>query len=391
VGSSPTTPIEIEKNMMYLLRCRLYRRPFFRPLVTGHGSWTVREGIILQLRDEFDRSYWSEIAPLPQFGSETLAAAWEFCNALPSRLTAVPSVPDELPATQFAFSALMPYGADADIVLPNTLGSPHPSPLPSREREPETSFMDSAPLLPTWEKGLGDEGFPLLPLEILSRSKLPQQSFLLPAGSAALTAWQNPWQMGYRTFKWKIGVGEIDEELELLGQLLDGQASPLVNGFPPETQLRLDANGSLSFPAACRWLEACADRPQIEFIEQPVADLEGMMELADRYPIPLAIDELVSNLSKLKDCYKRGWRGIYVIKPAIAGDLQKLSDFIQSHQLDVVVSSSLETAIGQNIIQRWATAQGFQQRIPGMAVAQWFPPDYQWFADLLEDMRQPQP
>jgi o-succinylbenzoate synthase len=324
--------------MMYLFRCRLYRRPFFRPLVTGHGSWTVREGIILQLRDEFNSSYWSEIAPLPQFGSETLAAAWEFCHALPPRLTAVPLVPDELPATQFAFSALIPYGADADSVLPSN----------------------------------------------------PQQSFLLSAGASALTEWHIPWQTGYRTFKWKIGVGEVDGELELLKQLLDGEASPPVNRFPPDAQLRLDANGSLSFPAACRWLEACADRPQIEFIEQPVADLQGMMELADRYPTPLAIDELVGNLAKLKDCYERGWRGIYVIKPAIAGDLQKLSDFIQTHQLDVVVSSSLETAIGQNIIQRWAIAQRFQQYIPGMAVEQWFPPDNQWFVDLLQEICQEQ-
>jgi uncharacterized protein (TIGR03032 family) len=37
--------------------------------------------------------------------------------------------------------------------------SPHPSPLPSREREQETTFL--APLLPPWEKGLGDEGSPV--------------------------------------------------------------------------------------------------------------------------------------------------------------------------------------------------------------------------------------
>jgi o-succinylbenzoate synthase len=313
--------------MMYLFCCRLYRRPFFRPLVTGHGSWPVREGIILQLRDEFDRCYWSEIAPLPQFGSETLAAAWEFCNTVPSQLTAMPLVPDELPATQFAFSALILYGAEANLALPIN----------------------------------------------------PQQSFLLPAGASSLSEWQTPWQTGHRTFKWKIGVEDIDKELELLQQLLER--------LPPKIQLRLDANGSLSFSAACRWLETCINQPQIEFVEQPVADLEGMMDLANRYPTALAIDELVGNLGKLKNCYERGWRGIYVVKPAIAGDLPKLSDFIQTHQLDVVVSSSLETTIGQNIIQRWAKAQGFQQRIPGMAVEQWFPPDHQWFADLLQEMR----
>jgi hypothetical protein len=30
--------------------------------------------------------------------------------------------------------------------------------VPRREREPETSLLTPAPLLPTWEKGLGDEG-----------------------------------------------------------------------------------------------------------------------------------------------------------------------------------------------------------------------------------------
>jgi apolipoprotein N-acyltransferase len=43
------------------------------------------------------------------------------------------------------------------------LKDPHPSPLPRRERGQETSLYAPAPLLPSWEKGLGDEGSPRFP------------------------------------------------------------------------------------------------------------------------------------------------------------------------------------------------------------------------------------
>jgi o-succinylbenzoate synthase len=297
--------------MVYRFSCRPYRRPFLRPLVTGYGVWSVREGIILRLIDPMGRCYWSEIAPLPQFGSETLELAWDFCAALPPDLSAIPSVPNNLPATQFAFSALLNYGEDAA------------------------------------QQWSGDD---------------PQWSALLPTGAAALASWAALWQAGHRTFKWKIGVSDLDTELGLLEKLLVA--------LPSEARLRLDANGSLSIDLAHTYLEYCATQPCIEFVEQPVADLETMMVLADRYPTPLAIDELVGNLTRLEDCYERGWRGIYVIKPAIAGDLQKLQEFVVDRQLDVVYSSSLETRIGQNIVLRWATGQ--KQRVLGMGVSSWF-------------------
>jgi o-succinylbenzoate synthase len=300
--------------MVYRFSCRPYRRPFLRPLVTGHGVWSVREGIILRLTDPLGRCYWSEIAPLPQFGSETFELAWDFCVALPPDLLAIPSVPNNLPATQFAFSALLDYGENA-----------------AQERH-------------------GDD---------------PQWSALLPTGTAVLESWAALWQAGHRTFKWKIGVSDLATELGLLENLL--------GVLPSEARLRLDANGSLSINQAHAYLKYCATQPRIEFVEQPVVNLDTMMVLADQYPTPLAIDELVSNLTRLEDCYERGWRGIYVIKPAIAGDLQRLKEFVVDRQLDVVYSSSLETHIGQNIIRRWSADQ--KQRAAGMGMSSWFAPD----------------
>jgi O-succinylbenzoate synthase len=179
-----------------------------------------------------------------------------------------------------------------------------------------------------------------------------------------LQSWQIPWQQGSRTFKWKIGVGEIERELQLLHQL----AAML----PPSAQLRLDANGGLSLSQAALWLEHCDALPQIEFLEQPLGELEAMQQLADRYRTPLALDESVSNLTRLRDCYDRGWRGIFVVKPAIAGSLLQLADFIRQRQLDVVCSTSLESAVGQRAIALWAKEQGFDRRAMGFGVQHWF-------------------
>jgi o-succinylbenzoate synthase len=295
----------------YLFSFRRYQRPFLYPLQTAHGQWSVREGLIIQLVDEVGRSYWGEIAPIPWFGSENLAESIEFCTSLGQSVSWPVAIPDRLPATQFAFSAAIPYGYE---------------PL-------EPVMQDVA-----W-------------------------SVLLPAGEQVLAAWQQPWSWGHRTFKWKIGVLAVAEELAIFDRLLAT--------IPPGMTLRLDANAGLSYGDACTWL-AALPVGVIEFVEQPVADLTDMLRLSARYAIPLAVDELVSNLGRLRACYEQGWRGIYVVKPAIAGSLTDLACFINEHQLDVVLSSSFESSIGQRSILRWATEQKMLNRVAGMATNSWF-------------------
>jgi o-succinylbenzoate synthase len=287
--------------------------------MTSHGEWSVREGIIICLQTATGDRYWGEIAPIPWFGSETLTAAQDFCQSLAGCWSTATVIPDYLPACQFAWSAALRYGHNWSI-------------------DPPTAFIN-----PSW-------------------------SILLPTGATALHSWQASWARGHRTFKWKIGVANIDQELEVLAQLL--------SQIPATGQLRLDANGGLSYEQTKIWLTACAHWPQIEFIEQPLMDLTTLRHLADRYPTPLALDELVSNLAQLQNCYRQGWRGIFVIKPAIAGALDRLADFIQQQQLDVVCSSSLESQLGQSAIGQWAQERGFDRRALGMGVQHWFTDDF---------------
>jgi o-succinylbenzoate synthase len=298
-------------NNNYLFSFGRYQRPFLYPLQTAHGQWSVREGLIIKLIDEAGINYWGEIAPIPWFGSESLEEAIEFCTSLGDSVSWPLEIPDHLPATQFAFSAAIPYGYE--------------------------------PLEPVIE----DVAW----------------SVLLPAGEKVLKAWQRPWELGHRTFKWKIGVAGVAEELAIFDRLL--------KTLPSGAKLRLDANAGLSYDDACIWLSSLPLNA-VEFLEQPVASLTEMLRLTERFDIPLAVDELVSNLGRLRDCYDQGWRGIYVIKPSIAGSLAELTDFIQERQLDVVLSSSLESSIGQRAILRWAAEQRVIDRAAGMATSVWF-------------------
>jgi len=363
--------------MAYRLEFHPYQLPFKEPLITNHGSWSVREGIIICLTEESGGSKqmsYGEIAPIPWFGSETIAESLQFCQQLAPKITSedIWSIPDRLPATQFGFGS-----AWENLQSPlrdNNVESP-PTPL---------------------KKG-GEEI--VIPFKF-------RYSYLLQTGIAALNSWQIPWQQGYRTFKWKIGVAHIHQELDQLHQL--------INLLPVGAKLRLDANGGLNLEQAKLWLQECdqnnairntphpltpsptrgegehesltplsqngrgaggegSGMDKIEFLEQPlpVESFRDLLTLADSYETTIALDESVATLRQLKTCYAQGWRGVFVIKPSIAGYGDRLREFCQDHPIDVVFSSSLETAIGRSHALKLAQELNNPQRALGFGVDHW--------------------
>lgn len=303
--------------MCYQLSFRPIARKFARSLVTSHGIWEEREAIILSLRDTTGNVGWGEIAPISWFGSETLVQALDFCRQLPEEITEeiIFSIPDDLPACQFGFeSALEAIGSTGDVTINNA-----------------------------------------------------QFSALLPDGEAALDQWRGLWEEGYRTFKWKIGVGEITQELKIFDLL--------TQSLPTLAKLRLDANGGLSYPEAHLWLQVCDHSPiEIEFIEQPlpVEQFSQMLALSEAYTTAIALDESVATLKQLAACYAQGWRGVFVIKPAIAGSPSRLRKFCQQHEIDAVFSSVFETAIARKPSLQLAAELSRYNRAIGFGVNHFF-------------------
>jgi len=308
--------------MLYQFEFRTYQRKFKRPLQTSHGIWEIRLGIILKLTDENGQFGWGEIAPLSWFGSESFEQALDFCNSLPANISSetIFSISAELPACQFGFE----------------------SALSNEDNEEENN----------------------------------RYSGLLPAGETALSAVQMLWKQGYRTFKWKIGV--IEQELNVFQQLVKAMDNL---GDREKALLRLDANGGLNYSQAETWLKTCDNvleipnfSVKIEFLEQPlpVTQFEEMLELSAAYATPIALDESVANLDRIQECYDQGWRGIFVIKPAICGSPSQLRKFCQTHNIDAVFSSVFETQIGRQAALNLATELFPNSRALGFGTDCWF-------------------
>ena len=301
----------------YKFAYSIYQRQFRQPLKTSHGVWTIRSGIIVTLTDSGGKSHQGEIAPISWFGSESIERAISFCHQIGDQISTaqIDRIPDDLPACQFGFgSALIAF--------------------------------DSMPSL----------------IEIESDFKM---SALLPSSAAAIERLPALAAQGYSTFKWKIGVLPIAQEMAIWAQLM--------TALPVGAKLRLDANGGLTKTAAERWLEICQTEGRIEFIEQPFApdEIDRTIELAAQYLTPIALDESVATFDRLQHVYDRGWRGIYVIKPGIAGFPWRLAEFITRQQLDVVFSSVMETRVGRAAACRLAASLNINRSL-GFGVDDWF-------------------
>jgi len=318
---------------------RSYARPLRRPLQTAHGAWSTRTGLILRFTDVEGRVSFGEIAPLPWFGTETLAAATAWCDrgAIAGSPEQSLSIPDTLPACQFGFAAGQRL-ARAGESAPGRTSAQQPTPA-----------------------------------EVCA---------LLPAGATALTTWEQLWQQGHRTFKWKIGVAPVPQEVSIF--------RALVQALPPAARLRLDANGGLTAAAATTWLTACDSvSKSIEFLEQPLPPatlLDWLPTIREQFQTAIALDESVATLAQLRQVYKQvGNQVVYGLKPAIAGHPDPLFDFCVQRRLDVVISSALETPVGRNAVLKLARnlwAAGIPKRALGVGVDHWFADDW---AQLSEE------
>ncbi len=300
---------------------RRYRLPFRLPVRTAHGGWTEREGLIVRVEDEAGAVGYGEAAPIPHFGTETVEEDEAGLRVLGEWLRAeqLAAVPVRLGCLRHALAAARAGMGEPPTPVRETLGV----------------------------------------------------AALLPAGRAALAVAAGHAESGFRTFKWKVGVGDLGDELGLLDDLCAA--------LPAGAKLRLDANGAWDRRQAERWLERCAERP-IEFVEQPCfapatesasrrkRSDELLLGLAGDFPTPLALDESLVGEGDIERWTQAGWPGVYVVKPSLIGDLGGALERLARAKAAVVFSSALETAVGAQTALQVAFGWDGEPRVLGFGV-----------------------
>jgi len=264
------------------LTFRPYRRRFRTALRTARGTWREREGFLLRV-EEGGRVGYGEVAPIPEFGSETLGQARACLEALAS--DPLRGVPVDRPCCAFALSC-----------------ATAPARAPRRDYE---------------------------------------LAALLPAGEAAGEVLAAKARAGYDVFKWKIGLSAPETELAcfegLLARAPEGARFRLdANGGLSEGEARRWMEGLRRWPGAVEFIE----QPLAPGQETRMA------ELASETGVAVALDESLNGPGGADWLVPGAWTGPLVIKAPLMGDREALLRRLRPVAPQLVFSSVFETAVG---------------------------------------------
>lgn len=139
---------------------------------------------------------------------------------------------------------------------------------------------------------------------------------------------------GCATAKVKVGVGDDRARVEAVRDAL-GDAG----------RLRIDVNGTWDVDTAVRRLRELA-RYDVEYVEQPVADLSDFARLRAKVDVPLAADESVRLAPDPLHISGIAAADVVILKVQPLGGVWRCLHVAEAAGKPAVVSSAVETSVG---------------------------------------------
>lgn len=330
--------------------CRVYgyALPLARPLPGADGAGE-RRGLLLCLEDDAGTRAVGECAPLAGFSTESLETARSdlvrFADWVAGR-----NLPAGLECLDGGFAAWLGaagYSASARCAL-------------------EAAVLG----LLAARRGTGLAGL----LAPAPATAIPVAGLVDDAGPAAAAAARGLVAAGHHTVKLKVGPADAADH--------GARVTAVRRAMGGGSRLRLDANRAWS-PAQARDFLARVARPlsgaagaAIEFVEEPVAELDDWPRLGAAATVPLALDESLGALDAGAITDFPGL-GAIVLKPTLLG-LERAALFARAARrrgLAVVLSSSFESGIGRAILAQLAAAWGGADTAAGLGTGPWLADD----------------
>jgi o-succinylbenzoate synthase len=146
---------------------------------------------------------------------------------------------------------------------------------------------------------------------------------------------------GVETFKVKVGENLLEDIARLAR----------VRALRPHAKLRIDVNGNWDVATAVTNLRAIYENiGPLEYVEQPCATIEELRELKGKLKLDIKItgDEVLRKAADPFAVDLAGAVDILMLKVQPLGGIARAHALAQHHNLPVVISSALESAVGIN-------------------------------------------
>ena len=315
--------------------------PFRQPLITGSGVINNREGYLIHFESN-KYTVITEASPLPGFSKESFS---EVGNALKKHQIRLHS----FFCTDFTIDQLKEF-------------------LESLPKLSSLQFAISYLGIELWLKKNHNALEQLFDSSPSSSVKVNTMTGSL-SESELFQAINSGYQHGIRTFKIKAPYPSAE-----LASILSKAAEQF-----PSISFRLDANRSWRTDEFESAIDVFMNLP-IEYIEEPGQFVvsENIPEIVLNSTIPVALDETVATIDSLELVLKNYPKLIVIIKPTILGNIFHFYETIVRYRSllnDIVITTSLESAVGRRMVTTIAALMGDPEKAHGLQTGYLFKKD----------------
>jgi len=302
-----------------------------------------RQGIILRICDQQGNTGLGEVAPLPGFHRESKeTVTTELHTIIP--LILEKEIPESILTLNGNFDSLF-----RDFSM-----------------SPSTRFGLELGLLNLWTS---IRRRPLYALLGVPQTKSIYINGLITVSPEHLnTEVSKLMEEGYQTIKLKVGQQEIENEIETVRSVREM--------IGPHLKLRLDANRAWSLTQAVKFGNAVRS-VGIEYIEEPVDDLNALHTFYHETGLHYALDESLSYVPQKDLKTLDGLRAI-ILKPSFLGGLEKTVRFCQlakSYNIFPVLSCAFYSGLTLSALGQFAAVYTDPRTAHGLDTYKWFSED----------------